>query len=69
MKRTKEQINKRKINRAERLDYLEHIDNLIKFLKMNDQKLNQLKEIRGNSERYTLEQLKNKVNNILYSNN
>lgn len=61
MKRTKEQIKKRKLNRAYRLDVLEWMDNIIKHLKMNDEKLEKLKELRGNSIRYTAEELKEKT--------
>ena len=61
MKRTKEQIKKRKLNRAYRLDVLELMDNIIKHLKMNDEKLEKLKELRGNSIRYTAEELKEKT--------
>lgn len=51
--------------RAERLDFLEELDYIIKNLAMSDEKREKLKELRGNSCRYTLKQLKNKFDFIL----
>lgn len=55
----------RKKNRAERLDFLEWLDYIIKNLAMSNEKREKMKELRGNSERYTLEQLKLQFNFIL----
>ena len=54
-----------KKNRAERLDFLEGIDYIINNLAMSDEKRGRMKELRGNSCRYTTEQLKLKFNFIL----
>jgi hypothetical protein len=51
--------------RAERLDFLEKLDYIIKNLAMSDGKREKLKELRGNSCRYTLEQLKLKFDFII----
>ena len=55
MERTKEMIEKRKRNRARRLEILENMDRIIK----------ELKELRGNSERYTTEGLIKKQKDII----
>ena len=55
MERTKEMIEKRKKNRAGRLEMLENMDRIIK----------ELKELRGNSERYTTEELIKKQKDII----
>ncbi len=55
----------RKKNRAERLDFLEWLDYIIKNLAMSDEKRGRLRELRGNSHRYTLETLKIKFDFIL----
>jgi hypothetical protein len=55
MERTKEMIEKRKKNRAGRLEMLENMDRIIK----------ELKELRGNSERYTTEELIEKQKEII----
>lgn len=51
--------------RAERLDFLEWLDYIIKNLAMSDEQRESLKELRWNSYRYTLEQLKLKFDFIL----
>ena len=55
MERTKEMIEKRKKNRAGRLEMLENMDRIIR----------ELKELRGNSERYTTEELIRKQKEII----
>lgn len=55
MERTKEMIEKRKRNRAGRLEMLENMDRIIR----------ELKELRGNSERYTTEELIKKQKDII----
>lgn len=55
MERTKEMIEKRKKNRAGRLEMLENMDRIIR----------ELKELRGNSERYTTEELIKKQKDII----
>ncbi len=55
MERTKEMIEKRKRNRAGRLEILENMDRIIR----------ELKELRGNSERYTTEELIKKQKEII----
>jgi hypothetical protein len=55
MERTKEMIEKRKRNRAGRLEMLENMDRIIR----------ELKELRGNSERYTTEELIKKQKEII----
>lgn len=55
MERTKEMIEKRKKNRAWRLEMLENMDRIIR----------ELKELRGNSERYTTEELIKKQKEII----
>lgn len=55
MERTKEMIEKRKRNRAGRLEMLENMDRIIR----------ELKELRGNSERYTTEELITKQKEII----
>lgn len=55
MERTKEMIEKRKRNRAWRLEMLENMDRIIR----------ELKELRGNSERYTTEELIKKQKEII----
>lgn len=55
MERTKEMIEKRKKNRAWRLEMLENMDRIIR----------ELKELRGNSERYTTEELIRKQKEII----
>jgi len=55
MERTKEMIEKRKKNRAGRLEMLENMDRIIK----------ELKELRGNSERYTTEEIIKKQKDII----
>lgn len=55
MERTKEMIEKRKKNRAGRLEILENMDRIIK----------ELKELRGNSARYTAEELIEKQKDII----
>jgi hypothetical protein len=55
MERTKEMIEKRKKNRAGRLEMLENMDRIIR----------ELKELRGNSERYTTEELIEKQKEII----
>lgn len=55
MERTKEMIEKRKKNRAGRLEMLENMDRIIR----------ELKELRGNSERYTTEELIKKQKEII----
>lgn len=55
MERTKEMIEKRKKNRAGRLEMLENMDRIIR----------ELKELRGNSERYTAEELIRKQKEII----
>lgn len=55
MERTKEMIEKRKRNRAGRLETLENMDRIIR----------ELKELRGNSERYTTEELIKKQKEII----
>lgn len=55
MERTKEMIEKRKKNRAGRLEMLENMDRIIR----------ELKELMGNSERYTTEELIKKQKEII----
>lgn len=55
MERTKEMIEKWKRNRAGRLEMLENMDRIIR----------ELKELRGNSERYTTEELIKKQKEII----
>ena len=55
MERTKEMIEKRKRNRAGRLEMLENLDRIIR----------ELKDLRGNSERYTTEELIKKQKEII----
>lgn len=55
MERTKEMIEKRKRNRAGRLEMLENMDRIIR----------ELKDLRGNSERYTTEELIAKQKEII----
>lgn len=55
MERTKEMIEKRKKNRAGMLEMLENMDRIIR----------ELKELRGNSERYTTEELIKKQKEII----
>ena len=55
MERTKEMIEKRKKDRAGRLEMLENMDRIIR----------ELKELRGNSERYTTEELIRKQKDII----
>lgn len=55
MERTKEMIEKRKKNRAGRLEMLENMDRIIR----------ELKDLRGNSERYTTEELIKKQKEII----
>lgn len=55
MERTKEMIEKRKKNRAGMLEMLENMDRIIR----------ELKELRGNSERYTTEELIEKQKEII----
>lgn len=55
MERTKEMIEKRKRNRAGRLEMLENMDRIIR----------ELEELRGNSERYTTEELIKKQKEII----
>lgn len=55
MERTKEMIEKRKRNRAGRLEMLENMDRIIR----------ELKDLRGNSERYTTEELIKKQKEII----
>ena len=55
MERTKEMIERRKKNRAGRLEMLENMDRIIR----------ELKELRGNSERYTTEELIKKQKDII----
>ena len=55
MERTKEMIEKRKKNRAGRLEMLENMDRIIR----------ELKDLRGNSERYTTEELIKKQKDII----
>ena len=55
MEWTKEMIEKRKRNRAGRLEMLENMDRIIR----------ELKELRWNSERYTTEELIKKQKEII----
>ena len=55
MEWTKEMIEKRKKNRAGRLEMLENMDRIIR----------ELKDLRGNSERYTTEELIKKQKEII----
>ena len=55
MEWTKEMIERRKRNRAGRLEMLENMDRIIR----------ELKELRGNSERYTTEELIKKQKEII----
>lgn len=61
----KNSYNARLVRRAERLDTLERMDNIIKFLAMSDEKKDKIKELRNNSYRYTSEQLREKTFYIL----